>query len=356
MDLATDPELFVHQFDIANDRALVLRVSEDDLRAASFLDQRLLEARPGEVERRREWVEWDELGASEENGGAPFRDDARFIFHIGHVGSTLLARLLGEAPDTLALREPQILRQFAELRSLEGLAHAPWPPGRVAERLPRARQWLSRTFRDRQRALIKATSFVSDIAPDLIEGTRKAVFLTLTPERYIQTILAAEASRHELALMSGTRLQRLNRRLEGGSESAPIRLWDLDEAKRAAMAWACEMTALNAATRAAREEGARENVAWLDFDAFLAEPGETLFSTAQHLEVGINEDQAARWVRGPIMNRYSKAPEQGYSPQYREEVLERVGRERENDIRAALRWLDAAAKDHGPVAAALERV
>jgi hypothetical protein len=354
MNLAADPRLFVHQLDIANDRALVLRISEDDLRAASFLDQRLLEARPGEIERQRDWVGWEDLAAPtvDESDTVPMRDDARFIFHIGHVGSTLLARLLGEAPDTLALREPQILRHFAELRSLEGLAHAPWPPGRVAERLPVARQWLSRTFRDRQRSLVKATSFVSDIAPDLIEGTRKAVFLTLSPERYVQTILAAEASRRELAQMSGTRLQRLNRRLEGTS----IKLWDLDEAKRAAMAWACEMTALNAATHAAREEGAGENVLWLDFDAFLTEPGETLFQTAQHLEIGILEDQAARWVRGPIMNRYSKAPEQGYSPQYREEVLERVSRERENDIRAALRWLDSAAREHDAIAQALERV
>lgn len=352
MTFATDPSQFVHQMDAANDRLLLMQVSEDDLRAASFLDQRLLDTKPGETPRVRQWDDFARIAAQATDEGITARDDARFIFHIGHVGSTLLARLLGEAADTLALREPQILRQLADLRVMEGLSHAPWPPGRVAERLPLARQWLSRTFRDGQRALIKATSFVSDIAPDLIEDRRKAVFLTLKPERYLQTILAGDESKQELALLSSARLQRLNRRLSGD----PIRLWELDEAQRAAMAWASEMTALNAATRYAREEGARENVRWQDFDAFLAEPGQALAETAAHLEVGIKPEQAEAWVKGPIMNRYSKAPEQGYSPQLREEVLERAGRERENDIRGALRWLDNAGKEHPEIARALERV
>ncbi len=356
MNLADDPNLFVHQLDVARDRVLVLRVSEDDLRAASFLDDRLLEPRPGETLRETQWVDWSEVADASQNEAQPPRDDARFIFHIGHVGSTLLARLLGEAADTLALREPHILRQFAQLRVTEGLAHSPWPAGRVAERLPLARQWLSRSFRDGQRALIKATSFVSDIAPDLIEGSRKAVFLTLTPERFLQTILAAEASRQELAIESSKRLQRLNYQITSKTGAEPIRLWELDEAKRAAMAWACEMTALNAATRAARDEGARENVLWQDFDAFLAEPGETLAGVAEHLEAGLSAEQAARWVQGPIMTRYSKAPEQGYSPRYREEVLERAAREYENPIRAALRWLDAMGKEHPAIADALNRV
>ena len=352
MSFATDPSLFVHQMDVASDRLMLMKVEESDLRAASFLDQRLLEAKPGEQPRARQWGDFAHIAPQTETPDAPARDDARFIFHIGHVGSTLLARLLGEAPDTLALREPQLLRQFAELRVVEGLPHSPWAPGQVAERLPLARKWLSRTFRPEQRALIKATSFVSDIAPDLIETTRKAVFLTLKPERYLQTILAGDASRQELAFLSTTRLQRLNRQLEG----EPIKLWELDEAKRAAMAWACEMTALNAATRAAREEGARDNVLWQDFDAFLAEPGDTLARTAQHLEIGISSDQAHAWVQGPIMTRYSKAPEQGYSPQLREEVLAAAASERKNDIRNALNWLEHAGQEHPAIAAALERV
>ena len=343
MTFATDPSLFVHQLDIAKDRLLLMRVSEDDLRAASFLDQRLLQAEPGQPKRAMQWGEWSVIAPQTGTPQHPARDDARFIFHIGHVGSTLLARLLGEAPDTLALREPQLLRQFAELRLVEGLAHSPWEPGRVSERLPLARQWLSRTFRPGQRALIKATSFVSDIAADLLGQSRKAVFLTLSPERYLQTILAGEASLQELAVLSGTRIQRLNARLDGPG----FQLWELDEAQRAALGWACEMTALEAASG--------ENVLWQDFDAFLAEPAQALARIAAHLEVSLSEDQARAWVKGPIMTRYSKAPEQGYSPQLREEVLAGAAKDRKDDIRAALSWLEDAGKDHPAIASALER-
>lgn len=343
MTFASDPSLFVHQMDIAHDRLLLMRVSEDDLRAASFLDQRLIEPQPGKPQRAMQWADWSTIAPQTEEAGTPARDDARFIFHIGHVGSTLLARLLGEAPGTLALREPQLLRQFAELRMVEGQPHSPWPTGRVAKRLPLARKWLSRTFEPNQRALIKATSFVSDIAGDLMEDTRKAVCLTLSPERYLQTILAGEASRQELAVLSGTRIQRLNTRLEG----PPINLWELDEARRAAMAWACEMTALCAASN--------ENIAWQDFDAFLASPAEALAAIAAHLEISLSQQQAQTWVKGPIMHRYSKAPEQGYSPELREEVLAGAARERRDDIIAALAWLEKAAKDHPVIASALDR-
>lgn len=351
MSFASDPSLFVHQMDVASDRLLLMQVSEDDLRAASFLDQRLLEPQPGVQPRPRQWADFSHIAGQTHDPGTPARDDARFIFHIGHVGSTLIARLLGEAPDTLALREPQLLRQLAELRGLEGCAHSPWPPGQLAERLPLARQWLSRTFSANQRALIKATSFVSEIASDLIGNNRKAVFLTLSPERYLQTILAGEASRKELAFLSGTRLQRLNTKLGAN----PINLWELDEAKRAAMAWACEMTALCDAAADEGNDAASQNVLWQDFDAFLAAPGETLAHTAAHLEIGISAQQAHSWVKGPIMTRYSKAPEQGYSPQLREEVLAAAARDRKNDIRNALNWLERAGRDHPAIASALEQ-
>ncbi|MDJ0977953.1 MAG: hypothetical protein QNI87_05400 [Erythrobacter sp.] len=343
MSFASDPSLFVHQMDTARDRLLLMRVTEDELRAASFLDQRLVQTPPGEAKRAMQWGDFATIAPQTDAPGAPARDDARFIFHIGHVGSTLIARLLGEAPDTLALREPQILRQFAELRMVDGLAHSPWPPGQVSDRLPLARKWLSRTFRADQRALIKATSFVSDIAGDLLEGSRKAVFLTLSPERYLQTILSGEASRQELAVLSSARLQRLNNRLHGPD----INLWELDEAARAAMAWACELTALDAA--------ANENTLWQDFDDFLAQPAQTLTRIAEHIETAVSPDQAQSWVEGPIMQRYSKAPEQGYSPQLREEVLAAAAQERRDDIASALRWLDRAAGEHPAIASAMER-
>lgn len=350
MSFAHDAGLFVHQIDLASDRALLVAMNEADYRAASFLDNRLLQPQPGAAgsaptQRPMQWAGWNDLAAQTAGAAsaAEIRSDAQFIFHIGHVGSTLIARLLGDAADTLALREPQILRQFAELKGLRGLPHSPWPPEVFDRRLNLARQWLSRTFRPDQRALIKATSFASEIAPDLLSGGRKAVFLMLSPQRYLQTILAGENSRAELAVLSGPRLERLHRRLK----SAPFRLWELDEAQRAALSWACEMTALECA--------GGENVQWIDFDAFLARPAEMFAEIAAFLNIALPPQQAEALVAGPIMQQYSKAPEHGYSPQLREEVLAGAAADYRQEIRTALDWLDGAARDHTAIARALTR-
>ena len=346
MQFAQDAGLFSQQLDIPNDRVLLVAMTQADYESASFLDNRLLQPAGGQPQggqaqqqRQMQWAPWDALASQSQS----IRSDAQFIFHIGHVGSTLLARLLGAASDTLSLREPQLLRQFAELKALRDKAHSPWSPETFDQRLAVAVQWLSRTFEANQRALIKATSFASDIAPDLLNHQRKGLLLTLTPERYLQTILAGENSRAELSALSSNRLKRLHHRMG----ETPFKLWELDEAQRAAMAWACEMTAL--------EQVSDEDVAWLDFDRFLAQPAEKLIEAAQFLDIAISQEQANDLVTGPLMQQYSKAPEHSYSAQLREEVLADAARNRGNDIAAALQWLDQAGSRNPLIGNALNR-
>ena len=334
MTFAHDAGLFPHQIDIAADRVLLVSLSEQDYRDASFLDARLLER-----QRPMQWAAWRELEAL----SVDLPPDAAWIFHIGHVGSTLVSRLLGEADGTLALREPQLLRQFAELKALRDEPHSPWPPELFAARLSTAARWLSRSFRPGQRAVVKATSFASELAPELLAGGNPALFLYLKPERYIQTILAGENSRHELGVLSGPRLQRLHAAIG----EAPYRLWQLDEAKRAALSWACEMATLAAAPH--------RSVEWLDFDRFMADPATALHEAAEHLAIELTGDRAAALAAGPIMTQYSKAPEHGYSRELRESVLADAARQSAPEIADALRWLDRAATEFAPIARALER-
>src|SRR3546814_16845109 len=54
---------------------------------------------------------------------------------------------------------------------------------------------LSRTFRPEQRAIVKATSFTSEIARRLIPPASHTLFLFATPVHYIENILAGEHSR-----------------------------------------------------------------------------------------------------------------------------------------------------------------
>ncbi len=335
MEFSRDASLLAHQIDIAQDRVLLVRLTAQDYREASFLDQRLLTQ-----DRPMQWADWAALEA--ESAAIPASAD--FIFHIGHVGSTLISRLLGELPGVLAVREPQILRQFAELKALDGRPESPWHPERYAPGLRTVCGWLSRSFAPNQRAMVKATSFVGEIASDILMPDSKALFLTLSPERYVETILAGDNSRQELAMLSGSRLARLHNRLGG----AHWNLWELPEATRAALGWACEATALESAQPAGE-------IYWYDFDSFLANPTEALAKIATFFDHETDRATIDSLTSGPIMQRYSKAPELGYSADLREQVLAQARRDHAPAIADALKWLDNAAVDHDIIATALNR-
>lgn len=330
---ARGPAWFPQQMDAATNRVLLVRMAEEDYRQASFLDQRMLTRQS-----QPQWAEWAELEAADQAG----RADAHFIFHIGHVGSTLIARLLGELDGVFALREPQILRNFADLAAQNGTDHAPWSPGQFDARLETAIGWLSRTFAQADRALIKATSFVSEIAAPMLGDTRKALLLTLSPERYIETILAGDNSRQELAMLASSRLQRLHKRLG----SADWKLWELPEPVRAAMSWLSEMMALDAAA----ETAPAGNTHWLDFDDFLKDPAAQLGEIAAFYGLAGDRDRLSAIAGGPLMTQYSKAPEHGYSPAVREKLLAEARATHQEGIAEGLTWLKDAAARHGAIA------
>ena len=83
---------------------------------SAFLDDRSLRA-----DRPRHGVEWWHLAAAFPPAA---RRDVQYIFHIGHVGSTLISRLLGELPGILSLREPLILRVYADRLGERGQSEA----------------------------------------------------------------------------------------------------------------------------------------------------------------------------------------------------------------------------------------
>ena len=122
------------------------------------------------------------------------RHDARWIFHIGHVGSTLVSRLLGELPGVLALREPRLLRDLAltPARSPQGLRSA-------------GPELMSRSFAAEEFACVKATSFVSEIAAELVPPSQRALFMFASPRNYIASILAGENSVRGIAHRSRPR-------------------------------------------------------------------------------------------------------------------------------------------------------
>ena len=326
--LPGSPELLPFAIDPRTDRVELLALQPVDYEKASFLDARLT-APVAAV------VPFAELQAA----AAALPVAADFIFHIGHAGSTLLSRLLGQHAAVFSLREPMALRAFA---TGDG-----WDAAALDARLTTFLALYSRTWRPGQRALIKATSSVGEIAGRLLTlapGAR-AVMMTLRPEPYLATILGGPNSRVELEGAAASRIARLRRRFP----DAGFRLDGLSIGELTAMSWVCEMAGLVAGAA-----GRAERVLWLDFDTFLADPAAAL-AAALGLIHG-DAAEAPRLAQSPYLQRYSKAPEYAYGPEVRAQTLAAARRDDAAEIARGLAWLDDAARDPrlAPVLAAAD--
>jgi hypothetical protein len=335
--LVHSPELFPHSLDAHGDRIAFIRLTRRDYERASFLDARVLT--PSTALHPLNWQQVGEALLSSD-----LTERCGFIFHIGHVGSTLLARLIGAHPAAFVLREPLLLRTFAQMYG--GSMSAPkWTSGETESRLAAALKLFSRTFEGMQTPIIKATSFVSEMSTRLMQRSfaPKALLMFVSPESYLATILGGPASREESKFLAPDRLRRLHRRI--GAE-----VWradSLSEGEWLAMGWACEMSALAQAAGAAGERIFR-----VDFDEFLTNPG-SLSSVLRHFDIDATQAEVGAIVHGPEMRRYSKAPEYEYDARLRLAVLSEARIQHGAEIRRGLNWLERAAAQFEAVRLAL---
>jgi hypothetical protein len=123
------------------------------------------------------------------------------------------------------------------------------------------------------------------------------------------------------------------------------------QAQKAALGWACEMTSLSQAAR--RLPGG--TVKWLDFDRFLEDPKVHLCDVAGHFGLGADEASLRAIAEGPLMGRYSKAPEFEYSADLRREILKESRWTHGRAIRDALGWLRMIAERYPAVADAIRK-
>lgn len=328
--LASSPDILIHNFDAVGDRALIIRLTEDQRRKSSFLDDRILG--PG-VEGG--WAPWPDAERAAAQAPAA---KARFIFHIGHCGSTLLSRLIEAASGVRSLREPAALRTLASAASdaAEGLAL--WSDADWRRRLALYLNVASKGAP----TVIKTTSWCGGLVS---RTAGPAVFCYAQPDAYIATMLGGANNPVDLKLNAPIRLRRLRRLC-----AAPVAdLSALSAGELAAMSWACE-----AATMAAADSAADRLLA-VEFDRFLQDPEEGLALTLAHLAAPATADAVRAALSGPTMRAYSKDSTFDYSPADRRALITQYRAAHAGEIARGMKWMEAAAKAHAPVAAALAR-
>jgi hypothetical protein len=327
--ILADPSAYCHQLDPANGRAFFIEMSREDYRAASFLDQRIL--KPATV---GAWSPLSDL--AEAIQGAQPTLPLHYIFHFGHVGSTLLSRLLEEAEGVLALREPLPLRTLAQLQdaadqNLDQLL------------IQQVTLW-SRGWPETKAVILKATSTTARLGSRLLANSQaRAVYLGLKLEPFLATLLAGENTPIDLNGHAAERAQRLQR-LANTTLPKPTSAMSLGELS--AMAWVTESL-----THADLARAAGDRLLYVDFEQMLADLRTTLATIGQHFAITLDADAAAR---SPALTRYAKAPEYRYTPRDRAQILAEARTKHAAEIAAGNRWIDEMAA-RSPAIAALTR-
>lgn len=335
----SDPSFYPQNLDLARQAILVLHLDEAAFRAASFLDDRILTP-----QLQGRWVRFGEL-----EHWLPSPEPQRplhFIFHTGHVGSTLISRLLDDVGGVLGLREPLPLRTLATAFGELGAAHALVDPIEWKRLLDIHLTCWGRGYAETRAVIVKATSSASQCCPPILHALpdARALLLNLQPEPYLATLLAGENSYLDLRGQAQERMKRLVR--IACPQTTPLHALSLGEI--AAMTWTVETLAHRAA-----EMRFGDRLMRVDFDAFLAAPAETLRGICAHFRLAAPDTHFTNITRSPTLTRYSKAPEHAYTPELRQQILAASRTQNAAEIRKGMAWIEAFARQFPDLGAAL---
>lgn len=312
-------------FDPVQEQAWVLHFEPRDYQRASFLDRRAMQHR--EVSG---WVlSRAELDAAV--AGKPDDLPLHWLFHIGHCGSSLVSRLLDLIPGVLGLREPLPLLTLAHGRG--DAATDSWQAPVVS--------LLARGFADTAAVVVKPTSVVTTLAPELLAGGGgQACLLWVDLQTWLATMLRDEQLK------------------AGVFDTEPLRLQSLTldpattDGERLARAWLAEQLRWQ---RLATDPALAPRLLDLDFARVIADPAGATAQLAAHYGLPVPADWAQRIAASRLLSRYAKDDAVHFDAEARRRELASAATRHAGAIAEGLTWAERAIAQTGP-ADLLERL
>lgn len=328
---------YPQKIELARELVLCIEMDQAAYRAASFLDDRILGPAT-----RGAWFALSRL--LEAARSLPSQRPLRCIFHTGHVGSTLLSRLLDATGKVLSLREPLPLRTLATAFDQLQSSASPLSADKFNLWLDLFLRLWSRGYPGTEQVVVKATSSAGSLAIPLLTWApaSRAIYLNVRAETYLATLLGGANSSQDLLGHGPARIERLRLKTAATVEPLPT----LSPGELAAMSWLVETLSQREAVTQLPGQ-----VLPVDFDALLADVPATLASVLNHFDLPMDAAWFAGIENSGVLGRYSKAPELRFTPSVRMEILDDARREHATEIRKGLAWLERMARSDATLAA-----
>ena len=327
--LPVTPDAYVQNVDLVRGLVLAVRIDAATYRAASFLDDRILGPSV-----QGAWIAGSEASAAARQVHAP--RPLHFIFHTGHVGSTLVSRLLDETGSVLGLREPLPLRVLADVHAQLAAPESLLGEEQFGALVEMTLRFWSRGYDWTRAVVVKATSSAGPAALPLLAARpdARAIYLNLGAEAYLATLLGGANSATDLRGHAPGRMRRLVAR----GLAPPVPLHRMSQGELAALGWFVES--------AARDEALRrfpDRVLAIDFDAFLTDVGGSIARICRHFALEPAADYLASVAGHPALGRYSKSPDRPFAAGERDRILAESRRDHRDEIMRGMSWLERMA-------------
>lgn len=335
--LPGSPDAYPQKVDLIGMTVLLIQLDASAYRSASFLDDRILGPAT-----KGAWLPVSRTAEATRLVTSP--RPVHFIFHTGHVGSTLVSRLLDETCEVLPLREPLPLRTLAEAHDVLGQTDSLLSDGQFDLVLGMFMRLWGRGYDATRAVVVKATSSTGRLAAAILgrDERSRAIYMNLRAEPYLATLLAGKNSPIDLRGHGPERMRRLQPRV--AVPLSPVHTLSVGEL--AAMSWLAESWTQRDAVR---QFAAR--VIAVDFEDFLSTVPESMGRILDHFDLPHDVRHLSELSRSRVLTRYSKAPEYAYTPERRAEVLRDSRRQNREEIRKGMEWLEHRARSDNAIAA-----
>jgi len=315
LDLLKRPNYFLWAYD--NQHAVFAPVDRARLHQSIFLDHRIKADSGQRLKVSRSTLM---QAATEVNDAPPFN---RFILHMAHGGSTLLARAIDLPGLSLVYREPGVLRSIAvEISS---------GSTKSLDFLLLALSQLTKRFQASEKTVVKANVPVNFILDEIFGAVPKAKVVILVTGLTAYFVSLSRTEQHRLWVKSV--LGEMRAKVAENLQLTEYELEKLDHKQRIGALWLSQIICFR------RQLPKLQDILVIDSEAFINEPATVISTVSQHFGYGLSTESSIKITQSDLFKTYSKQPGKHFDRGSRMEEREKLEHALRDDLNIVRHWV-----------------